>query len=97
MCDPRSPAWSQYLNSVHGSANAAQLLAEAAAAEAAAATALKIKDETGARTGVVGWRARGRGGRDSATPFCWRRAGWAAPVAKPSTLAGSRAPARAEF
>ncbi|KAI8467364.1 MAG: Metallo-dependent phosphatase-like protein [Monoraphidium minutum] len=48
VCDPRSPAWSQYLNSVHGSANAAQLLAEAAAAEAAAAAALKIKEEGGA-------------------------------------------------
>jgi hypothetical protein len=43
----RSPAWSQYLNSVHGSANAAQLLAEAAAAEAAAAAAMKIKEESG--------------------------------------------------
>jgi hypothetical protein len=37
ICDPRSPAWSEYLNSVHGSASAAQMLAEAAAAEAEAA------------------------------------------------------------
>ncbi|GBF89161.1 phosphatase 1 beta [Raphidocelis subcapitata] len=47
VCDPRSPAWSRYLNSVHGSANAAQLLAEAAAAEAAAAAAMKVKEEAG--------------------------------------------------
>jgi len=40
ICDPRSPAWSEYLNSVHGSASAAQMLAEAAAAEAEAAAAL---------------------------------------------------------
>jgi hypothetical protein len=33
---------------VHGSANAAQLLAEAAAAEAAAAAAMKVKEEAGA-------------------------------------------------
>eukprot|EP00879_Flechtneria_rotunda_P009230 GHRR01009663.1.p1 GENE.GHRR01009663.1~~GHRR01009663.1.p1 ORF type:complete len:698 (+),score=243.22 GHRR01009663.1:1376-3469(+) len=40
ICDPRAAAWSQYLNSVHGSASAAQMLAEAAAAEAAAAAAV---------------------------------------------------------
>ena len=44
---PHSAPWSQYLNTVHGSANAAQLLAEAAAAEAAAAAALKIKEDAG--------------------------------------------------
>lgn len=36
-------AWSEYLNTVHGSASAAQMLAEAAAAEAAAAEALARK------------------------------------------------------
>lgn len=46
ICDPRSPAWSQYLNSVHGSANAAQMLAEAAAAEAAAAAAMASRSNS---------------------------------------------------
>lgn len=46
ICDPRAPAWSQYLNSVHGSASAAQMLAEAAAAEAAAAAAVASRSNS---------------------------------------------------
>lgn len=46
ICDPRAPAWSQYLNSVHGSANAAQMLAEAAAAEAAVAAAVASRSNS---------------------------------------------------
>lgn len=47
ICDPRSTAWSQYLNSVHGSASAAQMLAEAAAAEAAAAAEVASRSNSG--------------------------------------------------
>lgn len=47
ICDPRAPAWSQYLNSVHGSASAAQMLAEAAAAEAAVAAAVASRSTSG--------------------------------------------------
>jgi hypothetical protein len=46
ICDPRAPAWSQYLNSVHGSASAAQMLAEAAAAEAAVAAAVASRSNS---------------------------------------------------
>eukprot|EP00877_Chromochloris_zofingiensis_P000243 jgi/Chrzof1/10219/Cz04g33020.t1 len=47
ICDPRSPAWSQYFNTVHGSANAAQMLAKAAAEEAAAAQQALSKSGSG--------------------------------------------------
>jgi hypothetical protein len=42
-CDPRSPAWQQWINSMHGSEAAAAALANAAAEEAAAAAALSIR------------------------------------------------------
>jgi hypothetical protein len=43
VCDPRSPAWQQWINSMHGSEAAAAALANAAAEEAAAAAALSIR------------------------------------------------------
>lgn len=66
VCDPRSPAWAQYLNSVHGSANAAQLLAEAAAAEAAAAAALSSR--SGDSSGDGGGSVAGGSPASAATP-----------------------------
>lgn len=43
VCDPRSPAWQQWINSMHGSEAAAAALATAAAEEAAAAAALSMR------------------------------------------------------
>ena len=43
VCDPRSPAWQQWINSMHGSEAAAAALANAAAEEAAAAAALSMR------------------------------------------------------
>ncbi|KAL4429396.1 hypothetical protein ABPG77_005170 [Micractinium sp. CCAP 211/92] len=43
ICDPRSPAWQQWINSMHGSEAAAAALANAAAEEAAAAAALSMR------------------------------------------------------
>lgn len=42
VCDPRSPAWQQWLHAIHGEVGAAKLAA-AAAEEAAAAAALSIR------------------------------------------------------
>ncbi|KAK2079181.1 hypothetical protein QBZ16_002872 [Prototheca wickerhamii] len=42
VCDPRAPAWQQWINSVHGE-EAAVVLAKAAAEEAAAAAALGVR------------------------------------------------------
>mmetsp|Transcript_5958 Transcript_5958/g.17050 ORF Transcript_5958/g.17050 Transcript_5958/m.17050 type:complete len:903 (+) Transcript_5958:293-3001(+) len=43
ICDPRSPAWRQWLDAEHGTQAAAAMLAEAAAEEAAAAAALGVR------------------------------------------------------
>ncbi|KAK9811526.1 hypothetical protein WJX72_005322 [[Myrmecia] bisecta] len=43
ICDPRSPAWRQWLDTAHGTGAAAAMLAEAAAEEAAAAAALGVR------------------------------------------------------
>ena len=43
ICDPRSPAWQQWINAMHGSEAAAAALANAAAEEAAAAAALSMR------------------------------------------------------
>ncbi|PSC71439.1 serine threonine-phosphatase BSL1 [Micractinium conductrix] len=43
VCDPRSPAWQEWINSMHGSEAAAAALANAAAEEAAAAAALSMR------------------------------------------------------
>lgn len=43
ICDPRSSAWQQWINSMHGSEAAAAALANAAAEEAAAAAALSMR------------------------------------------------------
>ncbi|CAL5230077.1 g13534 [Coccomyxa viridis] len=43
VCDPRSQAWRQWLDSAHGNSGAAAMLAEAAAEEAAAAAALGVR------------------------------------------------------
>lgn len=42
VCDPRAPAWQQWINSVHG-VDAAVVLAKAAAEEAAAAAAMGVR------------------------------------------------------
>ncbi len=41
--DPRSPAWQQYMEAMHGNAAASRMLEKAAAEEAAAAAALKVR------------------------------------------------------
>lgn len=75
ICDPRSPAWQQWLNSVHGEEGAAKLAA-AAAEEAAAAAALNMRrvtntedlnglDEDGKITHGGGGGGMGAGGRSS--------------------------------
>lgn len=68
VCDPRAPAWSTYLNTVHGDATAAAMLAEAAAQEAAAAEAIARK---------------GSGDGEPSPAHCGGALPAAAPAAKP--------------